>query len=58
MSDFVSDFQLTVSDSLEHGQAVLAAAEPTQPLEPADGPLHHPADLPQPAALKGPQELN
>src|SRR5438874_10178150 len=37
---------------LDDPQAVVADPQPPQPLEPADGPLHHPADLPQPAAVR------
>jgi hypothetical protein len=37
---------------LDDAQAVVADAQAAQPLEPANGPLHHPADLPQPAAMR------
>src|SRR5437763_15314208 len=37
---------------LNHAQTVVADAHPAQALEPADGPLDHPADLPQPAAVR------
>src|SRR5690242_17337769 len=36
---------------LDNAQPVVAHPQTPQPLQPADGPLHHPADLPQPAAM-------
>src|SRR5690242_21281178 len=36
---------------LDNTQPVVADAHPPQSLQPADGPLHHPTDLPQPAAV-------
>ncbi len=39
---------------LHNGQAVVADSHPTQSLEPTDGPLDHPADFPQAAAVRRP----
>src|SRR6266540_1565564 len=39
---------------LDHGQAVVADAEPAQALQPTIGSLDHPADFPQAAAVRCP----
>src|SRR5262249_7130386 len=48
----------SVPSLLDDTQAVVADSQPAQPLEPTDGPLHHPTNLPQPTPMLPPSPTN